>query len=100
MRHFESDILIETIWVHFEWDILNEIFLVRHFEKESRRENLDGHPVLLSALGDVLMKNEVLTNIAFAKELHPHDSEDEDNDAQHESEVTQGPHCLAHNGNE
>ena len=31
-----------------------------------------------------LMKN-VLTQIAFAKELHPHDSEDEDNDAQHES---------------
>ena len=84
----------------FECNILSEIFLVRHFEKESRRENLDGHPVLLSALGDVLMKNEVLTNIAFAKELHPHDSEDEDNDAQHESEVTQGPHCLAHNGNE
>ena len=45
------------------------------------------------------MKN-VLTNIAFAKELHPHDGEDEDNDAQHESEVAQGPNCLAHNRNE
>lgn len=38
----------------------------------------------------------LLTDVAFAEELHAHHSEDEDDDAQDQSQVSQGAHCLAH----
>ena len=41
-----------------------------------------------------------LTDIALSKELHSHHSKDEDDDAEDEGEVSQGPHCLAHDGDE
>ena len=42
----------------------------------------------------------VLTLVGFAKELHAHDGEDEDDDTEHEGEVAQGAYCLAHDGDE
>ncbi len=39
-----------------------------------------------------------LTDVAFSKELHAHDSEDEYDDTEHEGEVSQSSHCLAHDG--
>ncbi len=38
----------------------------------------------------------LLTHVALAKELHAHHGEDEDNDGEHEGEVAQRAHRLAH----
>lgn len=40
------------------------------------------------------------TDVVFAEELHAHDGEDEDDDAQDERQVTQGAHRFSHNGDE
>ncbi len=40
--------------------------------------------------------HDTLTNVALAKELHPHDSKDKDDDAKHEGQVSQGPNRFAH----
>lgn len=41
-----------------------------------------------------------VTDVIFAKELHAHNGEDEDNDAQDERQVTQGPHGFTHDWDE
>ena len=40
------------------------------------------------------------TCIAFAEELHAHDSEDEDDDTEDECEVSQSTNGFPHNGDE
>ena len=38
----------------------------------------------------------VLTLVTFPKELHSHDSKDENDDAQHESQITQSSDSFTH----
>jgi hypothetical protein len=42
----------------------------------------------------------ILTNVAFSEELHSHDSEDKDDNAEDEGEVTQRAHGFPHDGDE
>ena len=42
----------------------------------------------------------VLTLVTFPKELHSHDSKDENDDAQHESQITQSSDSFTHDWNE
>jgi hypothetical protein len=42
----------------------------------------------------------MVTVIVFAEELHAHDGEDEDDDAQDEGQVTQSAHRFAHDGDQ
>ena len=39
-----------------------------------------------------------VAHVVLAKQLHTHHSKDEDDDAQHEGQVGQGPHCVHHDG--
>ena len=41
-----------------------------------------------------------LLDVGLAEELHPHHGEDEDDDAQHQGEVSQRAHRLAHDRDE
>jgi hypothetical protein len=42
----------------------------------------------------------VLTDVALAEQLHAHDGEDEDDDAENEGQVAEGADGLAHDGDE
>lgn len=41
-----------------------------------------------------------LTDVVLAEKLHAHDGKDEDDDTQHEGQVTQGTHRPAHDWDE
>lgn len=41
---------------------------------------------------------QILTDVVFAEQLHPHHGEDEDYNTQHEGQVTQRSHRSTHDG--